>query len=98
MPNPYTVLKKCDYFILSSHYEGFGLVLAEADILGKPAISTDIAGPRTFMQAHGGTLVGNSTAGILEGMYLLKDGKVPVMNVDYEKYNDEVREQFDSLF
>ena len=98
MPNPYAVLKKCDYFILSSHYEGFGLVLAEADILGKPAISTDIAGPRTFMGEHGGTLVENSTEGILRGMHLLAQGKVPVMNVDYEKYNNKVREQFDSLF
>ncbi len=98
MPNPYTVLKRCDYFILSSHYEGFGLVLAEADILGKPAISTDIAGPRTFMQQYGGKLVEDSTEGILEGMYMLARGEVPVMNVDYEKYNDEVREQFDSLF
>ena len=25
--NPYPILKACDYFILSSHYEGFGLAL-----------------------------------------------------------------------
>jgi len=98
MPNPYTVLKKCDYFILSSRYEGFGLVLAEADILGKPVISTDIAGPRTFMQRYGGTLVEDSTEGILSGMHMLTEGKVPVMNVDYEQYNDETRKQFEALF
>ncbi len=98
MPNPYPVLKKCDYFVLSSLYEGFGLVLAEADILGLPVISTDIPGPKTFMQKHGGTLVECSEAGLLDGMIRLADGKIPVMGVDYEKYNDEVREQFGTLF
>lgn len=98
MPNPYSVLSRCDYFVLSSLYEGFGLVLAEADILGKPVISTDIDGPRTFMNLHGGTLVQSSEDGILEGMNLLADGRIKPMNVDYEKYNDEVRAQFDSLF
>lgn len=98
MPNPYNLLARCDYFILSSLHEGFGLVLAEADILGKPVISTDIDGPRTFMQKHGGTLVENSEDGILDGMRLLAEGKIKPMNVDYEKYNDEVRAQFDSLF
>lgn len=98
MPNPYNLLARCDYFVLSSLHEGFGLVIAEADILGKPVISTDIDGPRTFMQKNGGTLVENSENGILNGMRLLADGKVKLMNVDYEKYNDEVRAQFDSLF
>ena len=98
MPNPYNLLAKCDYFILSSLYEGFGLVIAEADIVGLPVISTDIDGPRTFMQKHGGTLVENSEDGILDGMRLLAEGKIKPMNVDYEKYNDEVRAQFDSLF
>ena len=98
MPNPYNLLAKCDYFILSSLYEGFGLVIAEADIVGLPVISTDIDGPRTFMKKHGGTLVENSEDGILDGMRLLAEGKIKPMNVDYEKYNDEVRAQFDSLF
>lgn len=97
-PNPYRILKKCDYFILSSHYEGFGLVLAEADILGKPVISTDIPGPKTFMEKNGGTLVDNSEEGLLDGMKLLASGKIKPMNVDYAKYNEEIVEQFDALF
>lgn len=96
-PNPYRILAKCDYFVLSSHYEGFGLVLAEADILGKPVISTDITGPRLFMQKHGGTLVENSEAGLLEGMRLLADGKVGTLGVDYEEYNAEIVREFDKM-
>ena len=98
MPNPYSVLNKCDYFVLSSIYEGFGLVLAEADILGKPVISTDIPGPRTFMQKHGGALVDNSECGILDGMQRLARGEIKAMNVDYEKYNEEIVAEFESLF
>lgn len=95
--NPYPIIKKCDYFVLSSFYEGFGLVLAEADILGKPVISTNITGTRIFMEEHKGKLVENSTEGIYKGMKLLLDGKVKPMNVDYEKYNQEAVQQFERL-
>lgn len=98
MQNPYTVLNKCDYLVLSSHYEGFGLVLIEADILGKPVVSTDIPGPKTFMEKHGGTLVEDSEDGILEGIKMLAEGKIKPMNVDYEEYNNTIKREFDSLF
>lgn len=95
--NPYPILKACDYFVLSSFYEGFGLVLVEADILGKPVISTDIVGPRRFMQHNGGTLVENSEDGLFDGMKMLLDGKVNHMNVDYEAYNRMVIDKFEKL-
>lgn len=44
--NPYKWMNKCDVFILSSLYEGFGNVLVEAMALGKTVVSTNcIAGP-----------------------------------------------------
>ena len=95
--NPYSILKKCDYFVLSSFYEGFGIVIAEADILKKPVVSTDITGPRNFMRSNGGTLVENSENGLYEGMKLLKNNKVRLMNVDYEKYNQKAIQEFYKL-
>ncbi len=95
--NPFPILKKCDYFVLSSFYEGFGLVLAEADILGLPVISTDILGPRTFMKENGGKLVPNSEDGIYEGMLDLLNGKIEVMNIDYEEYNRKAINAFENL-
>ena len=95
--NPYPILKECDYFILSSYYEGFGLVLAEADIVGVPAISTDIAGPRGFMKKHGGVLVEDSEAGILKGMEMFHNGEIKLMNVDYAQYNREAVAEFESI-
>ncbi|SFJ62880.1 CDP-glycerol glycerophosphotransferase [Terrisporobacter glycolicus] len=97
MSNPYTVLKKCDYFVLSSYYEGFGLVIAEADMLGLPVISTDIDGPKQFMLKNKGTLVENSTNGIYNGMIDLLNNKVKCMNVDYKEYNKEAVKQFENL-
>ncbi len=98
MSNPFPLIKQCDYFVLSSLYEGFGLVLVEADILGLPCVSTDITGPRIFMQNYGGYLVADSEEGILQGMKDCLDGKVPAhLNIDYEQYNQEAVAQFESL-
>ena len=97
VPNPYPIIKACDYFVLSSFYEGFGLVLVEADILGKPVVSTNISGPRGFMLDHGGTLVENSQTGLERGLQMLYDGEVQPMAVDYETYNQSVVEEFEQL-
>ncbi len=94
MNNPMPIVKACDGFILASHYEGFGLVLAEADILGLPVVSTDIVGPRTFMNKYNGTLVENSHEGVEEGFRLLLEGKVPNLTTDYKKYNENAINEF----
>ncbi|WP_304425661.1 glycosyltransferase [uncultured Adlercreutzia sp.] len=94
MSNPFAVVKASDGFILSSAYEGFGLVLLEADVLGKPVVSTDIAGPAEFVRQHGGTLVENSKEGLEKGLRLLLSGEAPRMDVDYDAYNDEALQAF----
>lgn len=95
--NPFPILKKCNYFVLSSTYESLGLVMLEADVLGLPVISTNIKGPRKFMEENGGTLVENSNEGIYQGMELLLKNKVKAMKVDYKKYNQQGLEQFLNL-
>lgn len=98
MSNPFPLLKRCDYLVLSSFYEGFGLVLAEADMLGVSCVSTRVVGPSMFMEQYGGYLTENSNAGILDGMQACLEGKVPKkLSVDYEQYNREAVEQFESL-
>lgn len=98
MSNPYALLKQCDYFVFSSFYEGFGLVLAEADIVGVRCISTDIDGSRLFMQKYGGTLVEDSMQGIYDGMRLCLEGRVTdTLSVNYAEYNKEAVAEFESI-
>lgn len=96
--NPFSILKKCDLFILSSFYESLGLVLLESLICGVPVISTDINGPRGFMLEHKGRLVENSLEGILKGMNEFKDGKIKLINFDPKKYSNNVKKQYENIF
>ena len=95
--NPYNILKKCDYFVLPSYYEGFGLVLAEADIVKLPVVSTNLDGPRKFMESNNGVMVPNCEDGIYEGMKRLLNNEIKVMNVDYEEYNKHALKEFYDL-
>lgn len=92
--NPMPILKKCDFFILSSRYEGFGLVLLEADTVGVPVASTEIVGPTGFMKENGGCLVPPTTEGILKAMNEYHNGNVQCLNIDYEEYNKRAAAQF----
>ncbi len=39
--NPYALMKQCDIFVQTSSYEGWGLTVVEAKILGKPVVVTN---------------------------------------------------------
>ncbi|MBQ9072714.1 MAG: CDP-glycerol glycerophosphotransferase family protein [Bacilli bacterium] len=95
--NPFPILKKCDCFVLASLYEGFGLCLVEADILGLQSFTTDIVGPRIFVQKNGGNIVEDSEEGIYTGMQMYLQGKLKKMKVNYEDYNKKAFEEFYSL-
>ncbi|MGZ9675080.1 glycosyltransferase [Flavobacterium sp. GNP001] len=43
--NPFPHMKNADLLLLSSGFEGFGLVVCEAMVLGVPVVSTKTAGP-----------------------------------------------------
>lgn len=88
LSNPYPILAKCDLFILSSYYEGLPMSIMEALILDKPVISTNISGPKEFLEKGYGLLVENSEEGLLQGMNSYKEnGLKNLAKFDAEKFN-----------
>ena len=92
----YLRLKECDLFIFPSFYEGWGIVILEADTLGVPVIATDIYGTQ-WVKDYGGHLVDNSQEGILKGMHEFMDGNVSTMDMDYEEFNRNAVNEFYSI-
>ena len=50
-------MQACDVFVLSSHYETFGVVLIEALACGKPVVATKCGGPDWIIHPANGLLV-----------------------------------------
>lgn len=96
--NPYPYLKNSDCLVVSSEYEGYGLVIDEARILNVPIISTNIADSKEIMEEGYGILCENSTEGIYKGMkkYLDTGYKVS-QKFDYEKFNKNITEKLDEF-
>lgn len=98
MKNPMPILKKCQLFILSSLYEGLGLVMLEADTLGVPVIACNVVGPSGFVETHGGVLVDDSEDGIYKGMLQYAEWGIACMNVDYEEMNRQNVQKCEQLW
>ena len=94
--NPMPILKQCDLFVVSSFYEGWPMVIMEADTLHVPIIATDIIGTQ-WMRDYGGHIVEASQEGILQGLNDFMNGDVELLNIDYEQYNRDAVDEFYSL-
>lgn len=77
--NPYKWMRIADVYVQPSLYEGFGLTVAEANILGKPIVCSDIPqfqeqlGNRTHCYSNTITDMVNNIIGQLEGKQLEYD-------------------------
>lgn len=82
--NPYIWLNNSEYFIHSSKYEGFGLVLVEAGILNKMVVSSDCpVGPKEILE------YGN--AGVLFKTGNFKDLATKILKIEE---NRELKEEY----
>ncbi|SIS96436.1 Glycosyltransferase involved in cell wall bisynthesis [Chryseobacterium ureilyticum] len=82
--NPYPYLKKSDFYVMSSRHEGFPTIIAEALILNKPVVSTDVSGIKDLLQnGKLGLITPNSEDGIYEGMKTFLTNKE--LSAQYEK-------------
>lgn len=94
--NPMPILNECDLFVFPSFYEGWGMVLMEADTLEVPVIATDIKGTQ-WVGKYNGYLAENSVEGLLKGLYDFMNGKVSKLDINYEEYNKKAIKEFYSI-
>lgn len=89
--NPYPYIRKADYFCLLSYFEGYGMVLEEAKILGKNIAITDTAAREAVEGYDKAVIFENTEDGIYEGMknILLNKDKVDNAITENNGYNNE---------
>lgn len=74
--NPYPYIKDADYFCLLSYFEGYGMVLEEAKILGKSIIITDTAAREAVEDYESSLVLANNEDAIYEGLkQIIMNGK-----------------------
>lgn len=94
--NPYPYIAQADMLLLSSYYEGLGLVLIEANILGVPCFATRFANvDNTLDNGKYGLVVENSESGIYNGLKSILENKETInnykqnlLNYKYKKDNE----------
>lgn len=88
--NPYPYIKNADYFCLLSNFEGYGMVLEEAKILGKPIIITDTAAREAVSEYKNSVIVENTEIGIyneLEKVILNNQNIKNDEKIEYDNIN-----------
>lgn len=70
--NPFPYVMQADIFALPSLFEGFGIVVTEAKILGRPILVTDFSGAKEQILSHeNGLVVENNECAIYNGLKFL---------------------------
>lgn len=92
--NPFMFVNKCDCFILTSNYEGQGMVVMEAQVLGLPVIGTNVAGINSIINENNGLLVEKNVEAIANGMNEYIEKGIVKEVFDYVEYNHGIIEKF----
>ncbi len=101
MANPYNLLKQADLFVISSRYEGFGLVLLESLYLGIPIVVPKISGAyeiaKNIAPKGSAIITENSIEGLYNGIVKYMNNKKNNFYFDLKKYNQEIIKKFEEL-
>lgn len=97
--NPFNIMKQCDLFVLSSHYEGQSMVLLEALTIKTNVLASDIPANRYVLNnGEFGMLSQNNPEMIGKGIYKFMIKDTPEYK-DFDAYthNKEAMKEFYSL-
>ncbi|MBQ9298388.1 MAG: glycosyltransferase [Clostridia bacterium] len=98
--NPYPFIKKADCFALLSNYEGYPMVLLEAQILEKFIIITDTSARETLQNYNNRMILDNDEEAIYIGLSKLLKNKEEYLKTNYnlQNYNNlEILEQIKKI-
>lgn len=86
--NPYPYVKRADYFVLLSYFEGYGMVIDEAKILNKKIIITNTAAVEAVKDYSAKIILENTEDAIYEGLKQVLKGNVIFQqnNTEYDNY------------
>ena len=95
--NTYPYLKKSDFLLMSSDFEGYPVVFIESMILEKPIITTNVSDSEKDIKGKFGIVTEKSEDGVYEGMkqYLEKGFKMEKFNP--EEFNEKIIEKLKQI-
>lgn len=89
--NPYKYINAANCLVVSSDFEGYGMVIDEARVLNKPVISTDVADADIIVKEGFGILASNSLDGVYTAMKEFLDKGYEIENkFSYVDFNKEI--------
>lgn len=97
--NPYPYIKNSDFFIMPSESEGWPLVIADALILKKPIIATNVGGiPEMITHEETGYLINYNTQEIYSAMKEFLTNKSLISNIEKNLEHSETMFNNDKIF
>ena len=96
--NPYPYLKRADYFVFLSKFEGYGMVIDEAKILNKNIIITKTAAIEAVKGYARKLILDNTEDAIYEGLKQVLQGNVIFDDSETEFNNDNLINKIKELF
>ncbi|MGZ2224982.1 CDP-glycerol glycerophosphotransferase family protein [Glutamicibacter nicotianae] len=85
--NPHALVTKCDYFLFSSTYEGQGLAVIEAMVLGKPIVTTKYNVVESVVGKQDGIITENSDDALARGMLEMIESNHPRPKFSATRHN-----------
>lgn len=95
--NPFPIIANSDCFLFSSMYEGQGLALMEALVLGLPVISTEYDVIRSVLPPESGIITDPDVESFSRAMIDFVEGRVSTQNFDAEGYNLRALDSFNTF-
>lgn len=95
--NPHALVAKCDYFVFSSLYEGQGLAVLEAMVLGKPIVTTRYNVVDSVVGSNDGIITENTDNALALGMIDMIENIHPRPSFSAEQHNKDASQELREL-